>query len=104
MQFTTLLATSVLAFATGISAVPAPFPSVTVTITNDVNGATSPATVQADNVPRRLAELLGAESSIAKGGFVATSAQLTQFQDLTHCALVSRVYLWDKKQDERLIV
>jgi hypothetical protein len=89
MQFTTLLATSVLAFATGISAIPNPFREVTVTITNDITGASSRATVLDNNVPRPLVDLLGADSSIAKDGFVATSAQLTQFQDGTKCALVS---------------
>lgn len=88
MQFATLLATSLLALA---SAAPTDIPSVTLSITNDVNGANSPVTVPADNVPRNLVNLLGAGSAIAKGGFVATSAQLNQFQDATKCALVSQI-------------
>jgi hypothetical protein len=88
MQFTTIIASSIIAFASGISALPAPGPNVTIRIFNDISGANAAATVPTDNVPRSITSLL-AGTPIANGGFVATSAQLTQFTDTTKCQLVN---------------
>ncbi|KAF2822475.1 hypothetical protein CC86DRAFT_301047 [Ophiobolus disseminans] len=89
MQFTTILASTVLAFASGISAIPAPFSQVTLRIFNDQTGINSDATVPADNAPRYLSDLFRG-TPIGNAGLVATSAQLTQFSDSTKCKLVDQ--------------
>lgn len=88
MQFTTILASSIIAFASGISALPAAGPNVTIRIFNDISGANSDATVPADNVPRYITSLFQ-NTAIGNAGFVATSAQLTQFADNTKCTLAN---------------
>jgi hypothetical protein len=87
MQFTTILASTILAFASGITAAPTDN-TVTVRITNDQSGANAAATVIADNVPRPITSLF-AGTAIANNGFVATSAQLTKFTDGAKCKLVN---------------
>lgn len=88
MQFTTILASSILAFASGISAAPTTVPNVTLRVYNDITGVNSDATVPSDNVPRSIAVLFGG-TAIGNAGFSATSAQLTQFADSTQCVLVN---------------
>ncbi|KAL5113238.1 hypothetical protein ACEQ8H_008892 [Pleosporales sp. CAS-2024a] len=90
MQFTTMLASAVIAFASGIAAVPTPAPSVTLRVFNDVTGVNSNTTpFPADNVPRPLSQLLQG-TPIADNGLVASSAQLVQFADSTQCTLVNQ--------------
>jgi hypothetical protein len=92
MQYTTILA---LAFATSISALPTSDPAskIILRISNDQTGTSSDSfAVAADNVAHPVKELF-AGTAIANAGFVATSAQLTQFTDSTKCALVSRTRL-----------
>jgi hypothetical protein len=91
MQFTTILASTILAFATGISAVPTPAPEVTLRIFNDQTGINSDATVPADNVARDITTLF-ANKAIGNAGFVGTSAQLTKFSDTTKCQLANKYY------------
>jgi len=92
MQFTSILASSILAFASGISAAPAAqattdIPNITLRIFEDISGTRSDATVPGDNVPRPILELFKG-SAIANIGFNATSAQLVQFVDSSQCLLV----------------
>jgi hypothetical protein len=91
MQFTTILASTILAFATGISAAPTSVPNVTLRIANDQTGTSSDATVPADNVARDITALFQ-NTAIGQAGFIGTSAQLTQFTDTTKCQLVNKNY------------
>ncbi|OAL42867.1 hypothetical protein IQ07DRAFT_593506 [Pyrenochaeta sp. DS3sAY3a] len=85
MQFTIAFASTLLAFASGINALPSPS-SVTLRIFNDVTGANAEATVPADNLARSIPILFGG-SAIDTDGIVGTSAQLTRFADNTKCTL-----------------
>jgi hypothetical protein len=89
MQFTTILASTILAFSAGISAAPTSAPNVTLRIFNDQTGINSDATVPADNVARDITELFKG-TAIGNAGFVGTSAQLTQFSDTTKCQLINK--------------
>jgi hypothetical protein len=101
MQFTNILASTIIAFASSISAVPTPAPNVTLRVFNDVTGINSDATVPADNVPRSIAKLFQG-TAIGNAGFVGTSAQLTQFSDSTKCTLVnSNIPGWTIQLDGR---
>jgi hypothetical protein len=91
MQFTSILASTILAFATGISAAPTSVPNVTLKIFNDQTGVNSAATVPADNVARDISTLFQ-NTAIGNAGFVGTSAQLTQFSDTTKCQLTNKYY------------
>jgi hypothetical protein len=91
MQFTTIIASTILAFATGISAAPTAAPNVTLRIANDQTGASSVATVPADNVARDITTLFQ-NTPIGNAGFIGTSAQLTQFADTTKCQLANKFY------------
>ncbi|KAF1830342.1 hypothetical protein BDW02DRAFT_104788 [Decorospora gaudefroyi] len=90
MQFTTTLAAAVLAFTTGINAIPSPIPQVTLKIFNDKSGANAEATIPADGTPYHISDLF-AGSAIDSGanGIFGTSALLTHFQDTTKCQLVN---------------
>jgi hypothetical protein len=88
MQFTTILASAVLAFATGITAAPTPG-QVTIRIFNDQTGINSDATILADGKPNAITTIF-ANSAIGNAGFVGTSAQLVQFTDSTKCTLVNQ--------------
>ncbi|KAH7406485.1 hypothetical protein DE146DRAFT_647590 [Phaeosphaeria sp. MPI-PUGE-AT-0046c] len=87
MQFTTILASTILAFASGITAAPTDN-TVTIRIFNDQSGANSDATIAADGVAHPITELF-AGKAIGNNGFVATSAQLTKFTDAAKCTLVN---------------
>jgi hypothetical protein len=101
MQFTTILASSILAFSSSISGAPTSTPNVTIRVFNDVTGINSDATVPADNVPRSIGGLFQG-TAIGNAGFVATSAQLTQFADSTKCTLVnSNIPSWTIQLDGR---
>jgi hypothetical protein len=89
MQFTTILASSILAFSAGISAAPTSAPNVTLRIFNDQTGINSDATVPADNVARDITTLFQG-TPIGNAGFIGTSAQLTQFSDTTKCQLANK--------------
>ena len=88
MQFTTILASSVLAFSSGISAIPSPLPQVTLRVFNGQTGISSDVTVPTDNVPRFVHDLFRG-TPIGNAGNVGSSAQLTQFSDTTKCTLVN---------------
>jgi hypothetical protein len=83
MQFTTIVASAILAFASGISALPHGA-EVAVRIFNDQTGVTSDISVPVDNVPRYLLDLLRT-TPIGQAGNVATSAQLLGASDTTKC-------------------
>jgi hypothetical protein len=101
MQFTTVLASTIIALASGISAVPTPAPNVTIRVFNDVTGINSDATVPADNVPRPITTLFEG-TAIGNAGFIGTSAQLTQFSDSTKCTLAnSNIPGWTIQLDGR---
>jgi hypothetical protein len=89
MQFTTILASTVLAFASGISAAPtAAAGQVTLRIFNDQTGVNSDATIVADNTPHPITDLFR-NTAIGNAGFIGTSAQLVQFTDAAKCTLVN---------------
>ncbi|KAF1916547.1 hypothetical protein BDU57DRAFT_516721 [Ampelomyces quisqualis] len=88
MQFSTILASTVLAFATGITAAPTPG-QVTLRIFNDQSGINSEATIAADGKPNYITTIF-ANTAIGNAGFVGTSAQLVQFSDTTKCTLVNQ--------------
>jgi hypothetical protein len=101
MQFTTILASTILAFASGISAAPTAANQVTIRIFNDQTGINSDATIVADNTPHPITELF-AGTAIGNAGFVGTSAQLTQFTDAAKCQLVNHNgYNWVIELDGR---
>lgn len=92
MQFTTMLASAVLAFASGITALPTAG-QVTLRIFNDQTGINSDISVPADNVPRYLQDLLKGTAIGATN--VATSAQLINAHDSTQCLFqTTRKYDW----------
>jgi hypothetical protein len=91
MQFTTILASSILAFASSISAAPTTTnttSTVTLRVYDDITGVNSDATVLDDNVPHAITDLFQG-TAIGNAGFNATSAQLVKFADLTQCVLVN---------------
>ncbi|KAH7092629.1 hypothetical protein FB567DRAFT_242252 [Paraphoma chrysanthemicola] len=104
MQFTTILASTLIAFASGITALPAPAAQITLRIFNDQTGVNAAATVPADNVPRYVSDLFR-DTPIGKNGLVATSAQLVQFSDTSKCSLINRAVgnggSWEIKLDGR---
>ncbi|KAF2856451.1 hypothetical protein T440DRAFT_462734 [Plenodomus tracheiphilus IPT5] len=95
MHFTIALASTILAFAAGISAIPNPIPQITIRISNDQTGANAAATVPADNVPRNVVDLFRGTAIDSAGNIFGTSAQLTGFSDTTKCKLVNvNVHDW----------
>lgn len=88
MQFTTIIASAIVAFASGITALPAPGAQITVRIFNDQTGVNADASVPVDNAIRYVSDLFR-DTPIGKNGLVATSAQLVQFSDTTKCSLVN---------------
>lgn len=90
MQFSIALASTILAFATGITALPQVGTNqVTLAISNDQSGARGAATVPADGVARRVTDLFRGTAIDKAGTIVGSSAQLTQFKDNTKCKLVN---------------
>jgi hypothetical protein len=90
MQFTTISAAAILAFAAGISALPAPNAQVTLKIFNDQTGANAEATISASGTAYSLTDLFaGSAIDTGNGNLLGTSAQLTKFQDTTQCQLIN---------------
>jgi hypothetical protein len=90
MQFTTTLATVVLALTTAATAIPSPIPQITLRIYNDQSGANAEATIPADGTPYHISSLFaGSAIDTGAGNIIGTSAQLTRFQDTTKCQLVN---------------
>ncbi|KAH9868116.1 hypothetical protein J1614_007188 [Plenodomus biglobosus] len=89
MKFTVALASTILAFSTGIQALPSPIPQITIRIYNDQTGANADATVPADNTPRNIVDLFRGSAIDSAGNIFGTSAQLTAFTDSTKCKLVN---------------
>ncbi|KAH7381529.1 hypothetical protein BKA66DRAFT_549819 [Pyrenochaeta sp. MPI-SDFR-AT-0127] len=89
MKFTIAIASTVLAFATGISAIPSPIPQITIRIFNDQTGANAEATVPADGLPRNIPDLFRGTAIDSRGDIIGTSAQLTKFSDSTKCTLTN---------------
>lgn len=89
MQFTIALASTILAFATGITALPqSGSNTVTLAISNDQSGAQGSVTVVADGVPRSVATLFAGSPIAAGNTIIGTSARLTKFTDNTKCKFV----------------
>ncbi|KAF3914290.1 hypothetical protein ABW20_dc0101587 [Dactylellina cionopaga] len=76
-------------FAAAITAAPTgtTFPSVTVSLSNDLSGANGIATIEANGVDRYISELFG-NTPVGTGGYVvASSAQLTNFPQGVFCII-----------------
>lgn len=102
MKFTIAIASAILAFASGISAVPSPIPQITIRIFNDQTGVNAEATVPADGVPRNIPDLFHGSAIDSSGSIVGTSAQLTQFLDSTKCTLQNlNIHDWVIELDGR---
>jgi len=92
MQFTRTLISTILTLATSTMAIPTsiPTPTITLKIFNDMTGASATASIPADGVPHFVSDLFrGSAISSSNGDIFGTSAQLTDFQDLTKCQLVN---------------
>lgn len=89
MKFTIAITSAILAFASGINAIPSPIPQITIRIFNDQTGANAEATVPADGVPRSVPDLFRGTAIDSKDGIIGTSAQLTKFSDSTKCTLLN---------------
>ncbi|KAH8716746.1 hypothetical protein GQ44DRAFT_742363 [Phaeosphaeriaceae sp. PMI808] len=103
MQFTMILASAVVAFASGISAIPTSSAAqqITLRVFNDQTGINSDVSVPADNVPRYLLDLFKG-TAIGNAGNVGTSAQLVKFSDTTKCTFsTTRTYDWIVEIDGR---
>ncbi|KAF2260323.1 hypothetical protein CC78DRAFT_536494 [Lojkania enalia] len=87
MKFTLALFTAV--FASAISAAPAvsheTLPSITISVINDLTGASAQATVPGDGIARMLPDLFRGTAIDQNGAIVATSAQLIKFSPDTRC-------------------
>ncbi|KAF2032885.1 hypothetical protein EK21DRAFT_109634 [Setomelanomma holmii] len=69
MQFTTIVATTIMAFACGITALPAPTAQVTLRTFNDVTGTGTAATVPVDNANCYVSDLFR-DTPIGQDGLV----------------------------------
>ena len=90
MKFTIPLGATI--FATTIYAVPASkfstrnsAPHVTLSVTNDLTGASASITVPTDGKARMIPDLFRGTAVDQNGAIVATSAQLIAFKADTHC-------------------
>jgi hypothetical protein len=87
MQFAITLASTILAFALGTSAIPSP--QVVLHISNDLTGANAQASIPADNVPHSIAQLFHGTAVDTDQHIIGTSAQLNTFSDSIKCTLTS---------------
>lgn len=91
MQFTLAFASTILAFASGISALPTTTGQVTIRIFNDQTGANADATVYVGAAASNVVDLFrGTALDSGLGNVFGTSAQLTTFSDTTKCSLVNQ--------------
>ncbi|KAK6515953.1 hypothetical protein TWF281_004544 [Arthrobotrys megalospora] len=76
-------------FATAIIAAPAgtTFPSVTVSLANDLSGANGHATIEANGQDRSISQLFKNTPVGTNGHVVASSAQLTNFPQGVFCII-----------------
>jgi len=89
MKFSSIIASTILAFASSSTAIPSPIPQITIRIFNDMTGANAEATIPADGIPRSIPDLFRGTSIDSKDGIIGTSAQLTKFSDTTKCSLTN---------------
>lgn len=106
MQFTTALCAAILASA--ISAAPTlssreAFPSITISITNDLTGANAAVTVLSDGLARNLTDLFPGTAIDQHGAIVGTSAQLIKFNQKTHCFFQNYNHIINLNKDQTFV-
>jgi hypothetical protein len=70
-----------------VLAAPSRGPQVTITLLNEIDRHSGAASIPADGRFRRVPDLFATTDLDQNGQFFGTSAQLTQFEDDTHCLI-----------------
>jgi hypothetical protein len=85
----TLHKLTIVAAFLGLSVLAAPTrgPQVTITLLNEIDRHSGAASIPADGRFRRVPDLFATTDLDQNGQFFGTSAQLTQFEDDTHCLI-----------------